>query len=117
MTGIINSIVQAATLFALQRLTRDEVTDVNHIAQFAYILSRTDAFEEVFGLLVKEVETLPRPMETQVATHNTHVSRHNLPDLFLVLLDEHYLLVGHRSLVVPGRNLLVEVTIGDDTQT
>ena len=51
-TGVVDGVVQASTLLALQRLTGDEIAYVYHITQFANLLIRFDAFEEVFRLFV-----------------------------------------------------------------
>jgi len=108
--------VQAATLLALQCLARDQVADVDHVAQLADVSRRLHALEQVLRLFVEQVETLPGAAQTQVAADDADVGRHDLAHLPRVLRDEHFLLVRHRSLVVPLRHALVEVVLVDDGQ-
>lgn len=65
-------------------------------------------FEEGLGLLVEQVETVPGALQAEVAAHYSDVVRHYLAHLLDALGDEHFLLVGHSSLVVPFRHIGVE---------
>ena len=116
-TGVIDGVVQSAGLLALERLTGDEVADVDHIAQLANLLVRLDAFEEVFGLFVEQVESFPRAAQTQIGADDTDIRGHDLADLFDILRDEHALFVGQRAFVIPCRHLFVEIIAVNDTQT
>ena len=103
--------MQSAALLALDGLSCDEVAHVNHVAQLADVAARLYALEELLGLLVEQVETVPRTLQAQVGAHDAHVVGHYLAHLLHALRDEHLLLVGHRALVVPLRHLLVEVVL------
>ena len=56
---VVCSEVQTTTLLALQRPTSDEITHVDHVAQFADVATGLDAFEQAFRLLVKHIQTVP----------------------------------------------------------
>ena len=114
--GIVGSEVEAATLLALQGPAGDEITHIDHIAQFTDVLRSFDALEEALCLLIKHVETIPSTMEAQVGTHDADIVRHDLVDFLDALGDEHLLLIGHRALIVPLRHLcvvVVEIDMGD----
>ena len=61
MFGVVDGVVQSAALLAFEGLAGDEVTDVDHVAEFADVLCRLDALEQVFGLFVEQVETRTMP--------------------------------------------------------
>ena len=108
---VVCSEVQTTTLLALQRPTSDEITHVDHVAQFADVATGLDAFEQAFRLLVKHIQTVPGSMQAQVGANDAHIVRHNLVDLLDRLGDEHLLFVGHRTLIVPFRHALVIVVL------
>ena len=116
MLGIVNGVVQSAAFLALQRLPRDEVTNVNHVPQFADVLRGLHTLEEVFRLFVEQVEAFPGTMKPKVAADDSHVGGHDLVHFLHVLRDEHLLFIRHRSLVVPFRDTFVEVVRIDDFQ-
>ena len=116
MFGVVDGVVQAATLLAFEGLAGDEVADVDHVAEFADVLCRLDALEQVFGLFVEQVQTFPGSVQAQVAAHNADVGGHDLSDFFHVLCDEHLLFVRHCSFVVPFGHCVVELVLVDDAE-
>ena len=64
MQRIVGSIVESAALFALNSLTSDEIANVDHVAQFADVAACLHALEESFVLLIKQVETVPRTLQS-----------------------------------------------------
>lgn len=66
MQRIVGGVVQSAALLALDSLTCDEVAHVNHVAQLADVAARLYALEEFLGLLVEQVEAVPRTLQAQV---------------------------------------------------
>ena len=60
--GIVYRIVQSAALFPLDGLPCDEVSHVDDVAQFADVSGGLDAFEQLFGLLIEQVEAFPSAM-------------------------------------------------------
>ena len=114
--GVIYRVVQAARFFALQCLAGNQITHIDHIAQFADVFCCLHAFEQVFGLLVEQIQSLPCTAQTQVATHNTHIGGHHLTDLAHVLRDKHMLLVSHGTFVVPVGDILVEIVVFNHTE-
>ena len=106
--GVVDGVVQSAALLALDGLARDEIAHVDHVAQFAEVGGGFDALEEFFGLLVEQVQTRPGAFQAQIAAHNAHVARHDLPHLFGVLGDEDFLFIGECALVVPFGHAVVE---------
>ena len=108
--------VQATALLALQGPAGNKVAHVNHVAQFADVAGGTDALKEAFRLFVEHVQTVPGPVQAQVAADDAHVVGHNLVDLLDTLGNQHLLLVGHGSLVVPFWYPFVEVVQVDVCQ-
>ena len=116
MFGVVDGVVQSAALLALDGLARDEIAHVDHVAQFAEVGGGFDAFEEFFGLLVEQVQARPGAFQAQIAAHNAHVARHDLPHFFGVLGDENFLFVGKSSFVVPFGHTVVEGVLVDVLQ-
>ena len=109
MHRIVGGEVQSAALLALDGPAGDEIAHVDHVAQFADILRSLHALEQVLGLFVEHVQTVPGALQSEVGAHDAHIVRHNLVHLPDALGDQHLLLVGHRTLVVPFGHLVVEV--------
>jgi hypothetical protein len=55
--GVVDGVVKAATLLALEGPTGNEVAHVDHVSQFTDILRSLDTLEESFGLLEIAVGT------------------------------------------------------------
>ena len=68
---IINRIMQSATLLTLHCLTHNQITHVHHITQFADFSGRYAALEQAFSFLVDNIQSVPRPFQTEVAADNT----------------------------------------------
>ena len=113
MLGVVDGVVQAAALLALERLAGDEVAHVNHVAQLANVAGSLYVLVKFLSLLVEQVEACPSTLQAQVGAHNAHIGRHNLFHLLHVLCYEHLLLVGERTLVVPFGHAVVEVVLVD----
>ena len=109
--------MESAALFAFDSLTGDQVTHIDHIAQFAYFFGCLDAFEEVFGLLIEHVQPLPCATQTYVRTHDADIGGHDLTHFFDVLGDQHAFLDRHGPFVVPCRDLLVEIIVFNHGET
>ena len=101
--------MQSSTLFSLDSPTSNQITHVYHVSELADIPACLHSLKQVFSLLIQHIESVPGALQSQVATHYSHVVRHYLTHLLHTLCDEHFLLVGHCSLVVPLGHLLVEV--------
>lgn len=100
--------MESTALLPLYGLARDEVSHVNHVSELTDVAGGLHTFEEGLGLLVEQVETVPGALQAEVAAHYSDVVRHYLAHLLDALGDEHFLLVGHSSLVVPFRHIGVE---------
>ena len=70
---VVGGEVEAATLLTLQGPAGDEITHIDHVAQFADVLRRLDALEEALGLFVEHIETVPGTVEAQVEIGRAHV--------------------------------------------
>lgn len=64
MLGIIDGIMQSPALLALQRLTCDEVSHIDHIPQLTDVARGLYPLEEVLGLLIQEVQSFPGAMQS-----------------------------------------------------
>ena len=109
--GVISGEMQATALLALQCPTGDEIAHINHVTQLTDVTTGLDTLEEALGLFIEHIQTVPGTVQTQVRAHNTHVVGHNLVDFLNRLGNKHFLLVGHRTLIVPFRYPLVEVVL------
>jgi len=114
--GIVGGEVEAAALFAFEGPAGDEIADINHVAQLADVAAGLDTLEEALGLFVEHVETVPGTVQAQVAAYDAYVVGHDLVDLADGLGDEYFLLVGHRTLVVPFGDAVVPVVEVDVLQ-
>ena len=92
--GIIDGVVETTALFALYRHAGDEITHVDHVAKLAELLAYLDTLEEVLGLLVQQVESVPGTFQSEVAAHDAHVVAHAFAHFLDALCDEYFLLVG-----------------------
>ena len=106
---IVHGIVQSAAFLPLYGLPGYQVADVDHVAQFADVLRRLHPFEEVFRLLIQQVQPVPRTLQAQIAAHDADVVAHDFADFLDALRDQDVLFIGHRSLVVPFGNVRVVV--------
>ena len=106
---VVDGIVKTTALLALDSHTGDEVTHIDHIAELAELLAHLDTLEEILGLFIKQVEAVPGTFQTEVATNDAYVVTHTFAHFLDALGNQYLLLVGQGTLVVPGRNLLVEV--------
>ena len=109
MHRIVNRVVQASALLALQGEARDEIAHVDHIAQLADVLRCLHALKQSFRLFIEHVQSVPGAVQSQVRAHDAHIVRHNLVHLLHALRNQHLLLVGHRALVVPFGHAFVKV--------
>ena len=64
MLGIIDGVMQSPALLALQRLTCDEISHIDHIPQFTDVARGLYPLEEVLGLLIQEVQSFPGAMQS-----------------------------------------------------
>ena len=106
---VVDGIVKTTALLALDSHTGDEVTYIDHVAELAEILAYLYTLEEILSLFVKKVEAVPGTLQTEVAANNAYVVTHAFAHFLDALGNQYLLLVGHGTLVVPGRNLLVEI--------
>ena len=101
--------MKTTALLALNSHTGDEITYIDHVAELAEILAYLHTLEEILGLFVKQVEAVPGTLQAEVATNDTYIVAHAFAYLLDALGNQNLLLVGHGTLVVPCRNLLIEV--------
>ena len=106
---VVDGVVKTTALLALDSHTGDEVTHIDHIAELAEILAYLYTLEEILGLFVKKVEAVPGTLQSEVAAHDANVVAHAFAHLLNALGNQYLLLVGHGTLVVPCRNLLIEI--------
>ena len=66
MDRIVDGVMKTATFLALDSLTGDEITDVYHVAKLADVTACLNMLEQVFGLFVEKVETVPCALQTEV---------------------------------------------------
>ena len=109
MNRVVDGIVKTTALLALDSHTGDEVTYIDHVAELAEILAHLDTLEEILGLFVKKVEAVPGTLQAKVAANNAYVVTHAFAHFLDALGNQYLLLVGHGTLVVPCRNLLIEI--------
>ena len=101
--------MKTATFLALDGHTGDEITYIDHVAQLAEILAYLHTLEEVFCLFIQQVETIPGTLQAQVTSHDSHIVAHAFAHFLDALGDEHLLFIGHGTLIIPCRHLVVEV--------
>ena len=109
MNRVVDGVVETTALLALDSHASDEITYVDHVAKLAKLLAHLDTLEEILGLFVKKVETVPGTLQTEVAANDAHIVAHAFAHPLNALGNQYLLLVGQGTLVVPGRNLLVEI--------
>ena len=109
MNRVVDSIVKTTTLLAFYCHAGDEIAHVDHIAELAEILAHLDTLEEILGLFVEKVEAVPGTLQSEVATNDTYIVAHAFAHFLDALGNQNLLFVGHGTLVVPCRNLLVEI--------
>ena len=109
MNRVVDGVVKTTALLALDSHAGDEVTYIDHVAELAEILAHLDTLEEILGLFVKQVEAVPGTLQTEVATNDAYIVAHTFAHFLDALGNQYLLLVGHGTLVVPCRNLLVEI--------
>ena len=63
--GVVGGEVEATALLALEGEAGDEIAHVDHVAEFADVLRRLHALEEVLRFLVEHVETVPGTVQTE----------------------------------------------------
>lgn len=73
MARIVDCVVQATALLAIECLTHDEIAHIDHVAQLANIASGLHTLIEVFGFFKNQVKSIPSSLESQVTTHNAHI--------------------------------------------
>ena len=117
MNRVVDGIVETTALLAFYRHAGDEITHVDHVAELAEFLAYLHTLEEILGLFVKKVEAVPGTLQAKVAAHDAHVVAHAFAHLLDALGNQYLLLVGQGTLVVPGRNLLVEIVFIHMLQT
>ncbi len=104
---IVDGVVETTALLALDSHAGDEITYVDHVAKLAKLLAHLHTLEEVLGLLIEQVETVPGTLQSEVASHDAHIVAHAFAHFLDALGDEHLLLVGHayphRSIQAPCR--------------
>ena len=108
--------MQTPTLLAFHRLASDQITDIDHVTQLAYLLIGLDAFEQIFGLFVQQIQTFPCTAQTQIRTHDTDICGHDLSYFLHILRNQYPFFVTERSLIVPCRDLGVEVVLVDHAE-
>ena len=64
---IVDRIMQSAAFLALHCLAGDQVTDVDHVTQFAQLFGGLATFEEAFCLFVQDVQAVPGASQTRIA--------------------------------------------------
>ena len=63
--GVVGGEVEATALLAFKGEAGDEIAHVDHVAEFADVLRRLHALEEVLRFLVEHVETVPGTVQTE----------------------------------------------------
>ena len=106
---VVDGVVKTTALLALDSHTGNEITYIDHVAELAEILAYLYTLEEILGLFVKKVEAVPGTLQAKVAAHDTYIVAHAFAHLLDALGNQYLLLVGQGTLVVPGRNLLIEI--------
>ena len=114
---VVDGIVKTTALLALYCHAGDEITYIDHIAELAELLAYLHTLEEILGLFVKKVEAVPGTLQAKVAAHDAHVVAHAFANFLDALGNQYLLLVGQGTLVVPCRNLLIEVVFIHMLQT
>lgn len=106
---IVYRIVQSAAFLALHGLAGNQVSYVNHVAQFAKLAGGLAALEQFFRLLVKNIQAVPCAGQAGVAADDAYIGFHNLVHFLHALRNEHTLFVGDGALVVPFGDVFVEI--------
>ena len=109
MNRIVDGIVKTTALLALNSHTGDEITHVNHVAELAEFLAYLYTLEEILGLFVEKVETVPGTLQTEIAAHDTYIVAHAFATLFHALCNKHLVFVGQSTFIIPCWNPLVEI--------
>ena len=107
--------MQASAFLAFHRLSGYQVTDVNHIAEFAKFAGCFATLEETFRFFIQDVQTVPGTDEADVATDNAHVSFHYLIHFLHALGDEYSFFGILRTLGIPLRKIFIEFITIDHT--
>ena len=65
--------MESTALFALERMTGDEIADVDHITEFANVACSLNPLEEIFRLLEEQVQAFLCTTETEVTANDADV--------------------------------------------
>ena len=110
---VVDGVVEASRLVALHCLTHNQVAHIYYIAQLANLSTHLARLEELLGLLIENVESVPGAVQTQIAADYSHVCAHDFAHFLGTLRDEHHLLGVLRALVVPLGDILAEGVLVD----
>ena len=78
MNRVVDGIVKTTALLALDSHTGDEIAHVDHVAELAELLAYLYTLEEILGLFVEKVETVPGTLQTEIAAHDAYIVAHAL---------------------------------------
>ena len=109
MNRVVDGIVETTALLAFYRHAGDEITHVDHVAELAEFLAYLYTLEEILGLFVEKVETVPCSLQTEIAAHDAYIVAHAFANLFHALCNQHLLFVGQSTFIIPCWYLLIEV--------
>ena len=58
-SGVVDGVMQTSALFALQGLTGDQITDVDHVSQLADVLAGFALLEQLLCFFIEQIKSVP----------------------------------------------------------
>ena len=101
--------MQASTLFAFHSLFCDEITHIDHVAQFAQLAGSFATLEQPFGFFIEDVQSVPCTYQPGITADNANVCFHDLVNFLHTLGNQYTFFIGDGSFVVPFGDIFVKV--------
>ena len=101
--------MQASTLFTFHSLFCDEITHIDHVAQFAQLAGSLATLEQPFGFFIEDVQSVPCTYQPGITADNTNVCFHDLVNFLHTLGNQYTFFIGDGSFVVPFGDIFVKV--------
>ena len=110
---IIYRIMQAPRFLAFESLPHHEICDVDYVAELAQLTCRLGTAEEVFGLAIEDIKTIPRTFQTQITAYDTDIRAHDGIYLAFALSDKHHFVRMFGAFIVPVGHIVAQIIATD----
>ena len=109
--------MQSSTFLAFHCLAHNQITDINHVSQFANFTRRFRTLEQTFRLFIKNIKPVPSTFQTEIRANDAYISAHDFADFFCTLRNQDHFFQRACAFIVPFRNVFLESIVIDDAQT